>query len=81
MVIAVNAGQSAEHVRDFIENYHLTFPMVMDEDLQVSKKYGVTGLPTNFFIDDKGIVYKVIIGWVDMEQIKKILKEMKHEKS
>ena len=78
-IIAVNAGQSAEHVRDFIEFYNITFPMVMDEDLKVSKQYSVAGLPTNYFIDDKGTVFKIIIGWVNQEQIIKILGEMKNE--
>ncbi len=79
-IVAVNVGQSAGHVREFIKRYHISFPMVMDGDLRMSKIYGVTGLPTNYFINDKGIIFKIIIGWVNEQQILKILEEMKNEK-
>ncbi len=78
-IIGINAGQSADHVSDFINHYKLSFPMIMDEDLKISKKYGVTGLPTNYFINKKGKLYKIIIGWVDRRQIGKIIREMKNE--
>lgn len=77
-IIGINVGQSAAHVSGFIEHYKLTFPMVMDKDLKISKMYGVRGLPTNYFIDNEGKLYKIIIGWVDREQISKILEEMKN---
>jgi peroxiredoxin len=30
-IIGINAGQSAEHVSEFVKYYNLTFPMVLDE--------------------------------------------------
>ncbi len=72
-IIAVNVGQSAGEVNAFRDELNLTFPLWLDEKTEISKVYGVRGLPTNFFINPDGEVHKVTIGWVDERQIKDFL--------
>ncbi|MEJ2544230.1 MAG: redoxin domain-containing protein [Calditrichaceae bacterium] len=72
-IIAVNVGQSEQHVKSFVTEFNLTFPMLLDEQSEIAKQYGIRGLPTNFFIDENRIVIKMIIGWVDDKQINQII--------
>ena len=47
--------------------------MLLDEQSEIAKQYGIRGLPTNFFLDENMMVRKIIIGWVDERQINQIL--------
>ena len=75
-IIAVNVGQSKEHVQSFIDNYHLTFPMILDENTRIARLYHIKGLPTNYFIKPDLTLYKIVIGWVNEKQIHKILLDL-----
>lgn len=46
----------------FVKEFGLTFPIALDRDGGVSRRYLVTGLPSTFFIDRKGIVRSVVVG-------------------
>lgn len=46
----------------FVKEFGLTFPMALDRDGAISRLYLVTGLPSTFFIDRKGIVRSVVVG-------------------
>ncbi|HEX9924672.1 MAG TPA: TlpA disulfide reductase family protein [Anaerolineae bacterium] len=55
MIIGVNltANDTPMQVPAFVEEFGLTFPIVLDETSQVSKMYQVMGLPTSV-LTDKG---------------------------
>lgn len=72
-IIAVNVGQSEKHVLSFVDEFNLTFPMLLDEQSKIAKQFGIRGLPTNFFLNEEFIVTKMIIGWVDEKQINQII--------
>ncbi|MBI4384015.1 MAG: TlpA family protein disulfide reductase [Nitrospinae bacterium] len=46
-------------VRPFVEANNLTFPVLLDQRLTVSHKYGVVSLPTTFLIDPEGKIIGV----------------------
>ena len=71
-ILAINSGQSAAHVREIKETFGLTFPLLVDEAAAISKLYKVSGLPTTFFIDSDGNIFKTHIGWLDEKQIVEI---------
>ncbi|TFG99036.1 MAG: TlpA family protein disulfide reductase, partial [Calditrichales bacterium] len=56
--------------------FGLTFPLLVDEKIAVAGLYKVTGLPTTFFIDRNGMIFKKHIGWLDEAQILKIFENM-----
>jgi peroxiredoxin len=64
-VLAVNAGQDKATAAAFIKKIGVTYPVLLDEEARVSKRYGVVGLPTTFFIDGNGVVRGKIIGEAD----------------
>ena len=37
-IIAINVGQTHEHVQSFVDYYDITFPMLMDPDMEIAQK-------------------------------------------
>jgi peroxiredoxin len=61
-IIGVNQGENPQQVRGFIEPLGFTFPMPLDERIDVSRQYLVRNLPTTFFIDRDGVIRYAQIG-------------------
>jgi peroxiredoxin len=54
--------QGDEAARPFVDNLKLTFPILLDNTLEVSRQYNVRGLPTTYLIDPDGVLIGVVIG-------------------
>ena len=61
-IIAVNVGEDEEMVFGFSGQYSVTFPLPLDTDGSVIRKYPVIGLPTTFIIDPSGWVTHRAVG-------------------
>lgn len=64
VILAVNSTHQDRlaDVEGFVAERKLTFPILLDQDGQVSARYQVRSLPTSFFIDPNGIIQEVVIG-------------------
>lgn len=62
VVLAINNGESAETAENFARLFNLQFPILLDSDGAVARKYNVQGLPTSFFVDRAGIVRAATMG-------------------
>lgn len=62
IVLGVNQGEDPATVRGFLQQLGLSFPVVLDQQLQVSQLYHVNSLPSTFFIDRNGIIRDQVIG-------------------
>ncbi|MEX2031891.1 MAG: redoxin domain-containing protein [Dehalococcoidia bacterium] len=56
VVLAVNAQESDGAVTRFVDDFDLSFPVVLDRDGSVREHYGVIGLPATVFIDPDGVI-------------------------
>jgi len=68
VLLAVNVGETADQVFEFTGHYPVTFPLPIDADGAVLRRYPVVGLPTTFVIDPRGrVIYRAIGGreWDD----------------
>ena len=63
-VLAVNSTfqDSQADAQEFAQNLGLTFPILLDQDGAVSKRYLLRALPSTFFIDRKGVIRSVVFG-------------------
>ena len=63
-ILSVNAtGQdNLADVQTFVEDYRLTFPILLDAQGDASRLYQVQALPTTFFIDQAGVIQKIVYG-------------------
>ena len=64
VVLAVNTTfQDNEFdVKDFVAEYNLSFPILLDRSGDVSQQYQLRGLPSTYFIDRRGVIQAVIVG-------------------
>ena len=75
-VIAVNVGQQRDVVEAFVKKLKISYPVVLDTNSAVSKKYGVKAVPFTLIIDRKGIVRKRILGEAGSDTIGKIIQDL-----
>jgi peroxiredoxin len=68
LVLAVNVKQSPEVALAFTAQLDITFPVPLDSDGKMAKRYGVYAIPTNFLIDRQGIIREILIGEVFREE-------------
>jgi peroxiredoxin len=63
-ILAVNATaqDDRQQALGFVQELGLSFPILFDEQNQVSNLYQVQSLPTTFFIDSRGMIQEVVIG-------------------
>jgi len=64
VVIGLNltSQDSESDVRAFVQEFGVTFPVTLDRDGSVRDRYQLLGLPSTFFIDQRGIIRSVVVG-------------------
>ena len=64
IVLALNMTyqDTPSNVEPFIQEYDLTFPVLLEPSGQVAAQYELRSLPSSFFIDKNGIIQEVVIG-------------------
>lgn len=78
VIIGVNhtTADQASMVPDFVAEFGVTFPIVLDETGDTVDAYNVLGLPTTIFVDRDGIVREVFTGPVNKAYIEARLSEL-----
>lgn len=66
-VVAVNVGEGAARIRQFLERTPVSFTMLRDADSEVMKAWRVRMLPASFLVDRKGMLRYQIVGEADYE--------------
>jgi peroxiredoxin len=64
IILAVNSmdQDSLPAVKQFVDEYGLTFPVLLDNPGIAARDYQVTSLPTTYFIGRNGTIREVVIG-------------------
>jgi peroxiredoxin len=66
-MLAVNCMEEAAIVRNFKEEYNLTFPILLDSDGRVSNAYGIRAIPMTFLINKDGRIVVRFVGSIDWD--------------
>ncbi|MBP1155218.1 MULTISPECIES: redoxin domain-containing protein [unclassified Paenibacillus] len=64
-VLGLNLDEPRVTVENFVSQYKVTFPILMDKNEEMRKRYGVSQYPTTFFVGPDGIVSQIRIGEMD----------------
>lgn len=56
VLLAINQDESLATINAFADEYELSFPILIDDTLQVSRQYDIQAYPSTFFIDRRGRV-------------------------
>jgi peroxiredoxin len=69
-VLAVNDMESQAEVAEFMQEYNLSFTVLLDPDAGVFARYNIRYLPTTLFIDASGVIrHKKIGSFEDLDEI------------
>jgi peroxiredoxin len=63
-------------VQQFVDEYNLHFPILLDPGGNIQKLYRVRGYPTTLIVDNNGIIRYHHIGLITEEQLDHYLVEM-----
>ena len=78
-IIAIDIGESGGLVQLFAAYYGYTFTFALDYDGSVYNEYNVRGTPTNFLIDEDGVIQDIRIGaYLDEYQLMQALEDLLH---
>lgn len=61
-VVGVATNDKVADAQAFVSKYAIAYPVVMDANGDIGDSWGVTGIPTTFFIDKSGNVRASIVG-------------------
>src|SRR5699024_7934536 len=64
-VLAVNMYErehNTDDVPEFIDEFGLTLPIVIDDSLEVTYRYGVQVMPTTYLLDSDGLIVNIAQG-------------------
>lgn len=59
VILAVNLTETEnnlQQVEDFINEHGLTFPILLDEEIEVAEQYMIQPIPTSYMINSNGVV-------------------------
>ena len=62
VLLSIHVGEDAQKAASFMEQYDLSFPVLLDLEGVVMAQYGVTSIPTTFLIDEDGIIQAARVG-------------------
>ena len=74
-IIAVNCGDDAGTVKDFVEENGYTFPVVLDEEYSISMLYPTNSIPYTVVVDAEGKVTHISTGALDADTMYERYKE------
>jgi thiol-disulfide isomerase/thioredoxin len=72
-VLAIDVQEGEALVQPFVEEFGLTFPVLLDKTGEVVSRYRVRGIPTTVFVDREGIIRSVYLGPMDEAILEKQL--------
>ncbi len=62
VILGVDSVDDDSTAAQFVQQHHLTYPVLIDNRQQVMTLYNVAAAPTSFFIDSKGIIRAMTLG-------------------
>jgi len=63
-------------VEAFVEEFNMTFPVLLDKTGEVGRSYRLLGIPMSVFIDRQGIIRRIHIGAMTGDQIDEFTAEI-----
>lgn len=54
MLLAVHVGGGGDKIWEFLSEFNVTFPVLIDQSGKVSKEWQTIGLPTTYVADKEG---------------------------
>jgi len=82
VILGVNVTateKTFEGVQTFIEKEQLTFPIVLDEEGDITYQYQIMAFPTTYVLDGSGIIKEKFRGAINYEMMEDVLTSIKSQ--
>lgn len=78
-IVFPNGGQETDidGIKAFIDEHHITFPVLFDETGELFGKYGIYSFPTVFVINKDQTIYGYLSGGINLATMENILQQVK----
>ncbi|MFB3884237.1 MAG: TlpA family protein disulfide reductase [Thermodesulfobacteriota bacterium] len=73
---SINVGENRGAAESYLANMRVSYPVLLDSTSGTARQYGVTGIPTTFLCDRKGVIRFKVLGEVNQEGLKRILSSL-----
>lgn len=73
VILAINVRQDRKTAERFIHQLGISYDVLLDEEGEVARNYGVTGLPTTFFVAGDGTLKSRVLGESTPELFQQII--------
>ena len=75
-LLAVNVGQDRATAEAFVARLGISYPALVDESAATARAYGVTALPTTFFVAANGRIHNKLVGEADAATFERLAREL-----
>ncbi len=75
-LLAVNVGQDRATAQAFVARLRISYPALVDESAATARAYGVTALPTTFFVAANGRIRNKLVGEADAATFERLAREL-----
>jgi len=69
VLLGIDWGEDVEEVKKFLTRYGVTYTTLMDKDGKFFVRYGLTGLPTSYWVDETGVIRGIWEGAMEIEDM------------
>jgi cytochrome c biogenesis protein CcmG/thiol:disulfide interchange protein DsbE len=67
--IGLDMQDTEDNARNYLREYDVTYPNVLDTDGKVTVDYGIIGIPVTFFVNRDGVVERRFVGAIKERQL------------
>lgn len=72
-ILAVNLGEQPDIIRRWVDEFGLTFDILLDPQQSVAALYQLRGQPSTFAISPNGVINSIFYGPVSAEQLQAVV--------
>lgn len=77
LILGVNWAEESSTIEDFVERYAIDYPILLDPTLDNFYRWSPQfGLPRHYFVDERGVVMREILGELPPAEMVRILDEL-----
>jgi len=76
VVLGLSTDESREQVQAFVDEFGMTYPILLDSEAKIMETYRARGLPLSVLVDRDGVIQVRHIGYLAAEQLNEYLAQV-----
>ncbi|MFN8381939.1 MAG: TlpA disulfide reductase family protein [Anaerolineales bacterium] len=76
VLVAIDQEETSDVVQPFVDEFGLTFPVLLDLDYLAQQKFHTANLPSSYVVDRDGVVRLMWIGGISKKNLEKFVPDL-----